>query len=82
MTYSWLFENSISDCGDWLGRASAATNVRGGEEMGKGQKGGGAKSTPMTKEAASRIQRSADRTSRNQDFKGRAQRAASKNEGD
>ena len=34
----------------------------------------------MTSEAASRIQSHADRSGRNEDFKGRAQSAASKNE--
>jgi len=37
-----------------------------------------AKKTRMTKKAAARIQSHADRTGRNQDFKARAQRAASK----
>ena len=39
------------------------------------KKGGKA---PMTQKDASRIQSHADRTGSNQDFKGRAQRAASK----
>ncbi|WP_255350312.1 hypothetical protein [Methanosarcina sp. 2.H.A.1B.4] len=38
-----------------------------------------AKKTPMTKEAASRIQSNADKTETNQDFKARAQSAATKN---
>jgi len=38
-----------------------------------------AKKTPMTKDAASRIQSHADKTGSNQDFKARAQAAASKN---
>ena len=38
-----------------------------------------AKSTPMTPEAASRIQSHADKTGTNQDFKARAQSAAEKN---
>jgi len=37
------------------------------------------KGTPMTSEAASRIQSSADTTNTNQDFKSRAQSAAAKN---
>jgi hypothetical protein len=37
------------------------------------------KKTPMTPEAASRIQSDADRTGENQDFKSRAQRAAERN---
>jgi len=41
----------------------------------KGGKGGKA---PMTQKDASRIQSHADRTGSNQDFKGRAQRAAAK----
>jgi hypothetical protein len=38
------------------------------------------KGSKMTKEAAARIQRHADKTGTNQDFKARAQRAADKNE--
>lgn len=38
-----------------------------------------AKKTPMTKEAASRVQSNADKTGTNQDFKSRAQSAAAKN---
>lgn len=38
------------------------------------------KSSPMTKEAASRVQSHADRTGTNQDFKARAQSAAAKAE--
>lgn len=36
------------------------------------------KKTPMTKEAARRIQSAADRSGKQQDFKARAMRAASK----
>jgi hypothetical protein len=36
--------------------------------------------TPMTPEAAARIQSNADRTGTNQDFKARVQTAAAKNE--
>lgn len=42
--------------------------------MAKGSK------SPMTKEAASRIQSAADKTGTNQDFKARAQSAADKKE--
>jgi hypothetical protein len=38
-----------------------------------------AKKTPMTKEAASRIQSNADKTGKNEGFKERAQSAATKN---
>jgi hypothetical protein len=38
------------------------------------------KSSKMDKEAAARIQSHADKTGKNQDFKERAQRAATKNE--
>lgn len=38
-----------------------------------------AKKTPMTKEAASRIQSNADKTGKNEGFKERAQSAAAKN---
>ena len=38
------------------------------------------KGTPMTKEAARRIQSAADESGTNQDFKARAQAAADKNE--
>ena len=37
--------------------------------------------TKMSSKAARRIQSHSDRTGKNQDFKARAQRAASKNEG-
>ena len=40
-----------------------------------------AKKTPMTPDAARRIQSHADRTDTNQDFKGRAQSGAAKNGG-
>ena len=40
---------------------------------------GGEKMAKMTKASASRIQSHADRSGRNSGFKGRAQRAASKN---
>ena len=40
----------------------------------------GTTKTPMTPSDASRIHRHADKAGANQDFKGRAQRAASKNE--
>lgn len=39
-----------------------------------------AKKTPMTPDAASRIQSHADRTGKNQGFKGRAQSGAAKND--
>lgn len=39
------------------------------------------KSSKMTKSAAKRIQSHADRSGRNQSFKGRAQAAAAKNSG-
>lgn len=42
-------------------------------------KSSNAKSTPMTPEAAARIQSHADRTGTNQSFKAAAQRAAAKN---
>jgi hypothetical protein len=38
--------------------------------------------TPMTKENAARIQSDADKTGKNQDFKGRAQSAADKQKGE
>ena len=44
----------------------------GGNQMGKG------KSSKITSKAASRIQSHSDRTGKNQGFKARAQRAASK----
>ena len=45
-------------------------NAQGGEKM--------AKKTKMDSKAASRIQSSADKTAKNQDFKARAQKAATK----
>jgi len=39
----------------------------------------GKKGSKMTKESAARIQSHADKTGSNQDFKGRAQKAAAKN---
>jgi len=56
---------------------TSLNQIQGGDKLGKGKHGHGGKS-PMTLEAAARIQSHADKTGQNQDFKSRAQRAASK----
>ena len=66
MGFFWYLKDDNNHQGDTMSKSSNKPNTQN-------------KKTPMSKTAAQRIQRAADKTGQNQSFKQRAQRAASKN---